>query len=258
LATPWLLSGSIGFVAAVGGFLSEEGTEVSTPGNCEPGDFGRSECEPSAGPRKGNAGTSGAYNPRTGNSRETDGGYASIGIPVTIGLDILRGDFGSIALNAIFEPSYTALLPSDGDGTGYWNLSGGGEVVARFGGAEAHVAKEKEEEAGDKDGDGVRDAVDSCPDDAGPGTPDGCPEPGDKDGDGVSDDEDKCPRRRGLQGGRGLPVLRGEHHELPRLGETRRETGGRLEDVRQGRGERPIQGYLRQGDQRRLRIHRGG
>ncbi|HEX5037747.1 MAG TPA: hypothetical protein VFX30_11360, partial [bacterium] len=173
LATPWLLSGSIGFVAAVGGFLSEEGTEVSTPGNCEPDEFGRQECEPSAGPRKGNAGTSGVYNPRTGNSRETDGAYAYIGIPLTIGLDVLRGDFGSIALGAILEPGYIGLLPSDGDGTGYWSLSGGGEVVARFGGAESHV--EKEEETGDKDGDGVLDEDDMCVSEAGPAGNKGCP-----------------------------------------------------------------------------------
>lgn len=53
----------------------------------------------------------------------------------------------------------------------------------------------------DRDGDGVPDGEDVCPDQFGQGD-DGCPPPviEDRDGDGVADDDDACPDRRG-----GLP-----------------------------------------------------
>ncbi len=44
----------------------------------------------------------------------------------------------------------------------------------------------------DLDVDGVADAADSCPREAGP-PPDGCPAPVDGDGDGLADDSDRCP-----------------------------------------------------------------
>jgi outer membrane protein OmpA-like peptidoglycan-associated protein len=47
---------------------------------------------------------------------------------------------------------------------------------------------------GDRDGDGVPDATDRCPDAAGPASLSGCP---DGDGDGVPDVEDKCPQGAG-------------------------------------------------------------
>jgi outer membrane protein OmpA-like peptidoglycan-associated protein len=46
---------------------------------------------------------------------------------------------------------------------------------------------------GDRDGDGVPDGSDRCPDVPAPGTADGCPTAGDSDGDGIPDGEDKCP-----------------------------------------------------------------
>ncbi len=45
---------------------------------------------------------------------------------------------------------------------------------------------------GDRDGDGVFDTLDSCPDKWGPASNNGCPSP-DRDGDGVSDASDRCP-----------------------------------------------------------------
>ena len=42
----------------------------------------------------------------------------------------------------------------------------------------------------DRDGDGVPDEIDKCPDDPGPKEWDGCP---DSDGDGIPDHKDKCP-----------------------------------------------------------------
>ncbi|MBN2362113.1 MAG: OmpA family protein [Deltaproteobacteria bacterium] len=48
----------------------------------------------------------------------------------------------------------------------------------------------------DRDGDGVEDDADKCPDTAGLADKEGCPE-GDQDGDGVQDDADKCPEQAG-------------------------------------------------------------
>ena len=46
----------------------------------------------------------------------------------------------------------------------------------------------------DRDGDGIPDASDACPDQAAPGTPNGCPPPPpDRDGDGIPDAVDRCP-----------------------------------------------------------------
>jgi outer membrane protein OmpA-like peptidoglycan-associated protein len=45
----------------------------------------------------------------------------------------------------------------------------------------------------DRDGDGVLDDDDRCPDVPGPARWDGCPAPADRDGDGVPDAEDRCP-----------------------------------------------------------------
>jgi outer membrane protein OmpA-like peptidoglycan-associated protein len=56
----------------------------------------------------------------------------------------------------------------------------------------------------DRDGDGVEDDSDKCPDKPGLARLDGCPE-GDRDGDGVPDSEDKCPDIPGLKELKGCP-----------------------------------------------------
>lgn len=55
----------------------------------------------------------------------------------------------------------------------------------------------------DKDGDGITDAEDRCPDVAGLATLKGCP---DRDGDGIADIDDKCPDVAGLARYEGCPV----------------------------------------------------
>ncbi len=55
----------------------------------------------------------------------------------------------------------------------------------------------------DRDGDGVLDADDKCPDVAGLVTLQGCP---DRDGDGITDAEDKCPDVAGLAKYQGCPI----------------------------------------------------
>jgi OmpA-OmpF porin, OOP family len=55
----------------------------------------------------------------------------------------------------------------------------------------------------DRDGDGVLDADDKCPDVAGTVALQGCP---DKDGDGIADADDKCPTTSGLAKYQGCPI----------------------------------------------------
>jgi hypothetical protein len=57
----------------------------------------------------------------------------------------------------------------------------------------------------DRDRDGIPDAEDACPDDAGLAERDGCPAPGDLDSDGILDDEDACPEMPGLPEDAGCP-----------------------------------------------------
>ncbi|MBK7433823.1 MAG: OmpA family protein [Chitinophagaceae bacterium] len=65
------------------------------------------------------------------------------------------------------------------------------------------AATKKPAEVKDKDGDGIADADDDCPKDAGTAATKGCP---DKDGDGVADKDDKCPDVKGLIGNKGCPA----------------------------------------------------
>jgi len=55
----------------------------------------------------------------------------------------------------------------------------------------------------DKDGDGIPDETDACPDAKGVAALKGCP---DTDGDGISDKDDKCPTEKGLSKYKGCPI----------------------------------------------------
>lgn len=55
----------------------------------------------------------------------------------------------------------------------------------------------------DRDGDGVVDSLDRCPDVAGPANLKGCP---DRDGDGIADIDDKCPDVKGIAKYQGCPI----------------------------------------------------
>src|SRR5690606_28985860 len=57
----------------------------------------------------------------------------------------------------------------------------------------------------DRDGDGIKDKDDKCPDVAGLERYQGCPIP-DTDGDGFNDEVDKCPSQRGVAEYNGCPV----------------------------------------------------
>lgn len=57
----------------------------------------------------------------------------------------------------------------------------------------------------DSDSDGIADDADSCPTVAGTPKHNGCP-PGDRDGDKINDDEDKCPDTPGVARNGGCPI----------------------------------------------------
>ncbi len=57
----------------------------------------------------------------------------------------------------------------------------------------------------DRDGDGIADADDKCPDVAGLAKYEGCPIP-DTDGDGINDEQDKCPTVKGFARYQGCPI----------------------------------------------------
>ncbi|MDX9751448.1 MAG: OmpA family protein [Flavobacteriales bacterium] len=63
----------------------------------------------------------------------------------------------------------------------------------------------------DGDGDGVADKDDKCPDLAGPAEWDGCP---DSDGDGIPDHQDRCPTVAGVPEMRGCPPIKEETRKL--------------------------------------------
>jgi hypothetical protein len=78
-------------------------------------------------------------------------------------------------------------------------------------GSRAHGSIEVEAIASDdRDGDGIEDTLDTCPDEPGPASPDGCPIPGDADGDEVPDADDACPDEPGLLDDEGCPDRDGD------------------------------------------------
>ena len=78
-----------------------------------------------------------------------------------------------------------------------------------------HKAK-KSKIVEDRDGDGVPDKQDKCPDVKGPASNKGCPLPDiDTDGDGIPDSEDKCPTVKGLARYNGCPMVDTDGDYIP-------------------------------------------
>lgn len=97
--------------------------------------------------------------------------------------------------------------------TGYYSMGLSDFYTASYDGSFKHnvygaslgiwLNKTPERKPRDKDKDGIPDAQDACPDEAGPAATNGCP---DKDGDGVPDKTDKCPTVAGLAKYQGCPI----------------------------------------------------
>src|SRR5690554_723173 len=119
------------------------------------------------------------------------------------------GEHAAIYLRGGFNQFLPFDLETDGLTLGSYEqstnedqLDEGGPYLAlglRFGSYPAHVKP-------DRDGDGVADDEDKCPDVAGVPENDGCP--ADRDGDGVYDTDDKCPDVAGVLENDGCPADR--------------------------------------------------
>lgn len=93
-----------------------------------------------------------------------------------------------------------------GGGAGLGEAGYGHERWRVFAGVRWHGRAAEGPAAGpepDRDGDGVPDRLDLCPDEPGPKELDGCP---DSDGDGIPDREDRCPREPGPASNDGCPL----------------------------------------------------
>ncbi len=97
-----------------------------------------------------------------------------------------------------------------------WQPDAAGEHTITFRafnsrGGRAHASIRVEAGLGDdRDLDGVADAEDACPDQAGAEENTGCPLAGDVDGDGVLDEQDLCPEEPGLEDVEGCPDRDGD------------------------------------------------
>lgn len=146
---------------------------------------------------------------------------AGVAIPVAKPVTLFATLFGLTAVEKGFDPALVEQAVSNSTAhPGEWNAG------ARFhlpGGAMAQVAAGTgitngvgapdfrifgtlgwSPSDGDRDGDGIPDRSDKCPDDPGPAENDGCPWP-DTDGDGLIDPEDRCPEVPGPVENQGCP-----------------------------------------------------
>jgi outer membrane protein OmpA-like peptidoglycan-associated protein len=108
---------------------------------------------------------------------------------------------GRIGVRAFFREHLGAEL---GIGTGLGTAAFGRETFRAFAGLRWDVTR------ADRDGDGVPDDEDRCPDQPGPKEQQGCPGEGDRDGDGVPDSQDRCPDVKGPKELEGCPDTDGD------------------------------------------------
>lgn len=96
-------------------------------------------------------------------------------------------------------------LPKDRDGDGIVDEEDDCPDVPGTAELKGCPKNEIAEATNDRDEDGVLDDEDKCPDDPGPELNEGCPEDGDRDKDGLADKIDKCPDIFGIATNQGCP-----------------------------------------------------
>ena len=125
--------------------------------------------------------------------------YAAF-LPLGIGVQINLFDEAFIILNSQYRVAVT-----DQAATHLYHSIG----IAGNIGKDRKVEAPKEvimpvvEAPKDRDGDGIVDSLDACPDQAGPASLNGCP---DRDNDGIADKDDACPDVAGLARYKGCPI----------------------------------------------------
>ena len=117
--------------------------------------------------------------------------YYGANLPLGVGLKINFIDEAHLFINSTYRVPLTTE-------TSNYHLQHAIGVAARLG-----KKPEPKVVVLDRDGDGVPDNVDACPDVPGPAATQGCP---DRDGDGILDKDDKCPDVKGLAKYQGCPI----------------------------------------------------
>ncbi len=138
------------------------------------------------------AGVGGAYTTES----EKFGAYAPLGLGVQTNLRSTAYLF----LQAQYRVSLTKSVLDDNL---FYSLGLGQSIGKKKVAAPVVVVPPVVEAPKDRDGDGVLDADDKCPDVAGVASLQGCP---DRDADGITDADDKCPDVAGLARYQGCPI----------------------------------------------------
>ncbi|MEM7574877.1 MAG: OmpA family protein [Bacteroidota bacterium] len=155
-------------------------------------------------------------------------GIASVGADLTVGLEPIPGQswfdpqlFAGIGLSANPSDATTAYLPLGLNlnfrlGRSVWfsprfeyrMALGDDEGLDIFQiGAGIFLREGEPKENPDRDGDGIANEADACPDNAGPVALLGCP---DADGDNIADKDDRCPTEAGPAATQGCPDADGD------------------------------------------------
>src|ERR1035437_2609525 len=125
--------------------------------------------------------------------------YAAF-IPIGFGIQINLFDEAFIIINSQYRLPVTEQAASHL----YHSIGIAGNIgKAREAAVPKEVIIPVVEPPKDRDGDGILDSLDACPDQAGPASLNGCPY---RDGDGIADKDDSCPDVPGLARYHGCPI----------------------------------------------------
>ena len=126
-------------------------------------------------------------------------GYYGAFIPIGVGLQFNLLDDAFIIINSQYRTGITENTTNHL----YHSFGVAGTLFDKKVPAPKPLPMPAMEPVKDRDGDGVVDSLDKCPDVAGLASLQGCP---DKDGDGIADADDKCPDVAGVARYQGCPI----------------------------------------------------
>ena len=141
-------------------------------------------------------GLSGTYVSELERVRNVEHGFGG-NVPLGIGFKIAAGERVHLDLSGAFRIGLFNKVPNRWEHMAGLSFNFGPPIVDEI--EEEPVVPMPEPK--DSDNDGIIDAEDDCPYEAGVPELDGCPEPVDTDGDGVIDEEDNCPDVAGTVNG---------------------------------------------------------
>ncbi len=127
------------------------------------------------------------------------GGYYSAFMPFGIGLQVKVVDEVYFLINS----QYRVPVTENASYHFYHSIGVAAPLFKKKEPAPVAIIIPPVEPPKDRDGDGVLDSLDKCPDVAGLASLEGCP---DRDGDGITDADDKCPDVPGLARYQGCPI----------------------------------------------------